>query len=279
MRAGLQRANIELRRRPHVTCPVEPAARRRPFIGFASWSASGEGQLAGEISTSSSRPGEFEDDPNVTNKKFPGNPTQSFRSSSNRSPASGRYELVDWVRSFAGEARRIVRGAVQRKGTGQIEDSEGSRSRDVEHPLERDPSPFGGSRVDLDLVDDRPRPPGARAPTRGGAHRCGTSSSTGTRAGRATRSSCPGAPGPSAAPCGSRCRSPSAEPGGRGLDPLEDALGRARPGPRPPRHPGRTRGGRSPHHRGARPGTPRRARAGSAGARSTNPARAGTSPP
>src|SRR6186997_2782181 len=38
--------------------------------------------------------GEFEDDPNLTNKKFPGNPTQSFRS---REPLRVVGELVDWV--------------------------------------------------------------------------------------------------------------------------------------------------------------------------------------
>ena len=36
--------------------------------------------------------GEFEDDPNVTDKKFPGNPTQSFRS---REPLRVVGELVD----------------------------------------------------------------------------------------------------------------------------------------------------------------------------------------
>ena len=38
--------------------------------------------------------GEFEDDPNVTDKRFPGNPTQSFRS---REPLRVVGELVDWV--------------------------------------------------------------------------------------------------------------------------------------------------------------------------------------
>ena len=38
--------------------------------------------------------GEFEDDPNVTNKRFPGNPTQSFRS---REPLRIVDELRDWV--------------------------------------------------------------------------------------------------------------------------------------------------------------------------------------
>src|SRR4051795_2605743 len=45
--------------------------------------------------------GEFEDDPNVTDKKFPGNPTQSFRS---HEPLRVVGELVRMGRSFAGEA-------------------------------------------------------------------------------------------------------------------------------------------------------------------------------
>jgi rifampin ADP-ribosylating transferase len=62
--------------------------------------------------------GEFEDDPNVTNKKFPGNPTQSFRS---RDPLRVVGELVDWV-GHSPEKLQVMRDAVQRKGTGQIED-------------------------------------------------------------------------------------------------------------------------------------------------------------
>jgi rifampin ADP-ribosylating transferase len=38
--------------------------------------------------------GVFEDDPNVTDKRFPGNPTQSFRS---REPLRVTGELVEWV--------------------------------------------------------------------------------------------------------------------------------------------------------------------------------------
>jgi len=37
--------------------------------------------------------GPFEDDPNVTNKRFPGNPTQSYRS---RHPLRVLGEVVDW---------------------------------------------------------------------------------------------------------------------------------------------------------------------------------------
>jgi len=39
--------------------------------------------------------GEFEDDPNVTDKKFPGNPTRSYRSAS---PLRVVGELADWRR-------------------------------------------------------------------------------------------------------------------------------------------------------------------------------------
>ena len=62
--------------------------------------------------------GEFEDDPNLTNKKFPGNPTQSFRS---REPLRVVGELVDWV-AHSPEKLQVMRAAVQGKGTGQIED-------------------------------------------------------------------------------------------------------------------------------------------------------------
>ncbi|MFN8015450.1 MAG: NAD(+)--rifampin ADP-ribosyltransferase [Acidimicrobiia bacterium] len=59
--------------------------------------------LAAEIIPGEGRPrvyivepmGEFEDDPNVTNKKFPGNPTRSYRSSE---PVKVVGEVTDWVR-------------------------------------------------------------------------------------------------------------------------------------------------------------------------------------
>jgi len=65
--------------------------------------------------------GEFEDDPNVTNKKFPGNPTQSFRS---REPLRVVGELVDWVghSSEKLEAMRAGIDALKRNGSAQIED-------------------------------------------------------------------------------------------------------------------------------------------------------------
>jgi rifampin ADP-ribosylating transferase len=39
--------------------------------------------------------GEFENDPNVTDKKFPGNPTRSYRS---REPLRVVAEVTDWTR-------------------------------------------------------------------------------------------------------------------------------------------------------------------------------------
>lgn len=65
--------------------------------------------------------GEFEDDPNLTDKKFPGNPTQSFRT---REPLRVVGELVDWV-GHSPEKLEAMRAAVaesQRTGTVQIED-------------------------------------------------------------------------------------------------------------------------------------------------------------
>ena len=65
--------------------------------------------------------GAFEDDPNVTDKKFPGNPTQSFRS---REPLRVVGELVDWVGHSAEKLQAMRDGlrAQKREGAAQIED-------------------------------------------------------------------------------------------------------------------------------------------------------------
>src|SRR6476620_4887118 len=65
--------------------------------------------------------GEFEADPNVTDKKFPGNPTQSFRS---REPLRVVGELDDWV-GHSAEKLQAMRGgllALKRQGAATIED-------------------------------------------------------------------------------------------------------------------------------------------------------------
>jgi rifampin ADP-ribosylating transferase len=65
--------------------------------------------------------GEFEDDPNVTDKKFPGNPTQSFRS---REPLRVVGELADWVGHSPEKLESMRDGleALKRQGAAQIDD-------------------------------------------------------------------------------------------------------------------------------------------------------------
>lgn len=65
--------------------------------------------------------GEFEDDPNVTDKKFPGNPTQSFRS---RAPLRVVGEVVDWVGHSPEQLQAMRDGldALKQEGASRIED-------------------------------------------------------------------------------------------------------------------------------------------------------------
>ncbi len=65
--------------------------------------------------------GEFEDDPNVTDKRFPGNPTQSFRS---RDPLRVVGELLDWTGHSPEKLQAMRDGleALKRQGSAQIED-------------------------------------------------------------------------------------------------------------------------------------------------------------
>jgi rifampin ADP-ribosylating transferase len=65
--------------------------------------------------------GEFEDDPNLTDKRFPGNPTRSFRS---REPLRVVGELVDWVGHSPEkiQAMRAALDALHRNEAAQIED-------------------------------------------------------------------------------------------------------------------------------------------------------------
>jgi rifampin ADP-ribosylating transferase len=65
--------------------------------------------------------GRFEDDPNVTDKRFPGNPTQSFRS---RAPLRIVGEITDWVGHPAAtlQAMRDSIEELKQQGEAQIED-------------------------------------------------------------------------------------------------------------------------------------------------------------
>jgi rifampin ADP-ribosylating transferase len=47
--------------------------------------------------------GSFENDPNVTDKKFPGNPTRSYRS---KAPLKVVGEVTDWVRQTPEEIKK-----------------------------------------------------------------------------------------------------------------------------------------------------------------------------
>jgi rifampin ADP-ribosylating transferase len=65
--------------------------------------------------------GEFEDDPNVTDKRFPGNPTHSFRS---LAPLQVVGELADWVGHPTEKLQAMRDGieALKRRGAAHIED-------------------------------------------------------------------------------------------------------------------------------------------------------------
>ena len=65
--------------------------------------------------------GEFEDDPNVTDKKLPGNPTHSFRT---REPLRVVGEVVDWVGHSPEKLQAMRDGltALREQGAAVIED-------------------------------------------------------------------------------------------------------------------------------------------------------------
>ncbi|WP_028709133.1 NAD(+)--rifampin ADP-ribosyltransferase [Propionicicella superfundia] len=65
--------------------------------------------------------GAYEDDPNVTDKRFPGNPTQSYRS---REPLRVVEELLGWVGHSPEKLRAMLDGldALRERGSAQIED-------------------------------------------------------------------------------------------------------------------------------------------------------------
>jgi tetratricopeptide (TPR) repeat protein len=57
--------------------------------------------------------GSFENDPNVTNKKFPGNPTRSYRS---QAPLKIVGEVTDWVRQTPDELQKWREKLANNKG-------------------------------------------------------------------------------------------------------------------------------------------------------------------
>ena len=57
--------------------------------------------------------GPFENDPNVTDKKFPGNPTRSYRS---QAPVKIIGEITDWVRQTPEEIQQWKERLANNKG-------------------------------------------------------------------------------------------------------------------------------------------------------------------
>jgi hypothetical protein len=67
--------------------------------------------------------GPIEDDPNLTDKKYPGNPTKSYRS---RAPLRIIGEITDWQGHSAEQLKAMNKGLERLKqlGIGAIEDGE-----------------------------------------------------------------------------------------------------------------------------------------------------------
>jgi hypothetical protein len=59
--------------------------------------------------------GPFEDDPNLTDKKFPGNPTQSFRS---REPLRVVGEVIDWQPHSPEQLQQMKNGLARLRAEG-----------------------------------------------------------------------------------------------------------------------------------------------------------------
>jgi len=60
--------------------------------------------------------GPFEDDPNVTDKRFPGNPTRSYRS---RDPLRVVGEVTEWIRHSPEEIQAMLAGLARLRAGGR----------------------------------------------------------------------------------------------------------------------------------------------------------------
>lgn len=94
----------ELRVGDHLTAGFRSNYRPEIVMNHIYFTALRDGAgLAAELAAGDGTPrvyaveptGEFENDPNVTDKKFPGNPTRSYRS---RDPLRIVGEVTDWTR-------------------------------------------------------------------------------------------------------------------------------------------------------------------------------------
>ncbi|MGX9670836.1 NAD(+)--rifampin ADP-ribosyltransferase [Mycobacterium sp. HM-7] len=94
----------ELRVGDHLTAGFRSNYRPEVVMNHIYFTALRDGAgLAAELAAGDGAPrvyeveptGEFENDPNVTDKKFPGNPTRSYRSTA---PLQVVREVTDWTR-------------------------------------------------------------------------------------------------------------------------------------------------------------------------------------
>ncbi|MFI5976196.1 NAD(+)--rifampin ADP-ribosyltransferase [Streptomyces sp. NPDC051452] len=94
----------DLRVGDHLTAGFRSNYRPEVVMNHIYFTALRDGAgLAAELAAGDGEPrvyvveptGEFENDPNVTDKKFPGNPTRSYRS---REPLRIVAEVTDWTR-------------------------------------------------------------------------------------------------------------------------------------------------------------------------------------
>ncbi|MFH8440829.1 NAD(+)--rifampin ADP-ribosyltransferase [Streptomyces sp. NPDC018026] len=104
----------DLRVGDHLTAGFPSNYRPEILMNHIYFTALRDGAgLAAELAAGDGEPrvyaveptGEFENDPNVTDKKFPGNPTRSYRSTE---PLRVVGEVVDWTRQTP-EALRMWR--------------------------------------------------------------------------------------------------------------------------------------------------------------------------
>ena len=113
-RAALASGDLVLPGRPSHFRPDRPLAH--VYFTTRAETAAWGAELAAALASADSEPararvyeveplGPFEDDPNVTDKRFPGNPTRSYRS---RDPLRVIAEVLDWPRHSAEELEAML---------------------------------------------------------------------------------------------------------------------------------------------------------------------------